>query len=300
MPLIIPSSASFGDSTTTEGPLRRYVLAQFRQDSDMEWVRELRGLLARDDLKWTNLRDNRVKLRQRRELWNRIERGVGQSTIIVIDPRPIEQQVIEALEAEGLEADNPERDAIILDSCATEVVRGTPISYLPDSLMRAVGSELYFPLGSIEQFAPQAIQTRLGGSLRHAMIFAARAHALFDLERLDDSVARTSDIFNSPLSRVLLAELLSVQRNFDVEHKKSAEVLNDAAQLISVEMYVNLPFVGEISNEPLVREVDSRAIDHIQGADIAAGWAREVLETSDVRSLGNTFERVWHNGVRIK
>ena len=35
-------------------------------------------------------------------------------------------------------------------------------------------------------------------------------------------------------------------------------------------------------------------------ADIAAGWAREVLETNEPSTLGARFDRVWINGRRIK
>jgi len=41
-------------------------------------------------------------------------------------------------------------------------------------------------------------------------------------------------------------------------------------------------------------------IDEIQAADIAVEWVRELLELSDIRSLGSQFERVWVNGKRIK
>jgi hypothetical protein len=45
-----------------------------------------------------------------------------------------------------------------------------------------------------------------------------------------------------------------------------------------------------------VEEVASTNIDHIQAADVAAGWAREILETSDAETLTKTFEGVIVNG----
>lgn len=50
----------------------------------------------------------------------------------------------------------------------------------------------------------------------------------------------------------------------------------------------------------LIRELDSRSINHIQAADIAAGWARETLELTDERALAHTFEKLWVNGNKIK
>jgi len=42
-----------------------------------------------------------------------------------------------------------------------------------------------------------------------------------------------------------------------------------------------------------LEKIDVRSI-------VAAGWAREMLELSDARTLGAQFERVWLNGRRIK
>jgi hypothetical protein len=47
------------------------------------------------------------------------------------------------------------------------------------------------------------------------------------------------------------------------------------------------------------REVDSRAINEIRAADVAAGWAREILELGDLRSIAATFRRVYFNGAKI-
>jgi hypothetical protein len=61
-----------------------------------------------------------------------------------------------------------------------------------------------------------------------------------------------------------------------------------------------LPTIGTLAPEPLVTEYDSTAIDELQASDIAAGWAREMLETGEPKTLGSRFERVWLNGRRIK
>ena len=48
-----------------------------------------------------------------------------------------------------------------------------------------------------------------------------------------------------------------------------------------------------------LQEFDSRAVDHIQAADISAGWAKELLDLNGERALPNTFERVVVNDVQI-
>ncbi len=71
-----------------------YVLAQFRSNLNFEWVRELRGTLARNELKHKDLVDNQVCLRRDRALWKRVSNGLGQATIIVIDLTPIHDVVV--------------------------------------------------------------------------------------------------------------------------------------------------------------------------------------------------------------
>jgi len=91
MALVIPVSCStFADASITEGPLRKYVLAQFRSDAELSWVAELRAVLATDELKYKQVRENRIKLKKDAQLWHRVERGIGQATLVVIDPAPVD------------------------------------------------------------------------------------------------------------------------------------------------------------------------------------------------------------------
>jgi hypothetical protein len=122
---------------------------------------------------------------------------------------------------------------------------------------------------------------------------------MFDLTAAD-SLAATDDVFRSPLAPVMLAELLATSRSFDEENPATLPVLNEAANEIGLALASGFPDWVDPETKPMIREVSSRAIDEIQAADIAAGWARELLELSEVRSLGSQFERVWVNGKRIK
>ena len=303
MSLIIPTATStFADACRTEGDAlgKKYVLAQFRSDADLEWVRQLRSLLVTDELKYTKLRDARPKLRLQRELWKKVEAGVGQATIVVIDARAFELQAKQLIGAGANFVRDDLANKMLIEECATAIIKHTPISYLPQELARTVPWGTYQPIASLDDFAPENIRKKLGGGLKQTMIFAARAHAIFDLPSLDSSTTATWDLFRAPLARVLLAELLATERNFDNEDPKTATLLNQAADEIANALGDQLPIVGTISDKPLVREVDSRGIDEVQAADVAAGWAREVLETNDATTLGARFERVWINGRRIK
>ncbi len=92
---------------------------------------------------------------------------------------------------------------------------------------------------------------------------------------------------------------------FDEENWQTVELLNEASEQIADALVEGLPQGASVSTEPLVREADSRAFDHVQAADLAAGWAREVIDNeimdgAGVRALGTQFERVWFNGHLVK
>jgi len=275
-------------------------LAQFRSDADFEWVRQLRSILVTEELKYVQFHAARPKLKAQRNFWKKIEAGVGQATIIVIDPDPIETQIRQSIKSEKLSPKDGFTDAHIIDECATAIIKHTPVSYLPQELSFAIPWGTYQPIASLADFAPENIKGKIGGGLKQTMIFAARAHAIFDLPSMDSYTSSTLDVFRSPLARVLLAELLATERHFDNENPNTASLLNRAADEIAVALGEQLPVVGTISDKPLVTEVDSKAIDEIQAADIAAGWAREMLETGEASVLGSRFDRVWVNGRKIK
>jgi hypothetical protein len=297
--LIIPTSVStYGDATRTSGKFQKYILAQFRSDADLEWVRRVRSKLVKAELKYGDLKENRPSLKKDGTLWTQIEKGVGQATIIVIDPGQYEPLAKDTLRKADIEKAGTEEKAIV-DACASEVLAGTPIAYLPMGLFRSVswaGTEIM----SLEKFRPLDLTGMLGGNLKHAVVFAARAHALFDV-RLLDAAQRTTDAFKSPrLARIILPEVLSTVRYFDTEYPLSVTVLNNAVEVIATEFERAYPEFDAFSDEPLVIETDSRGYDELQASDVAAGWAREMLELAEPRTLGAQFERVWLNGDRLK
>lgn len=299
MALIIPTAVStYGDATKTSGRFQKYILAQFRSDADLEWVRRTRSKLVKAELKFGDIKENRPALKKDHSLWPQIEKGVGQGTIIVIDPGEYEPLARETLLKADVEKAGSEIRAIV-NACTSEVLAGTPIAYLPDELHRALNWETT-EITSLDRFKPDQLADALGGSLKHAVIFAARAHAIFDVGLLD-SAKRTSDALKSPrLARVILPELLSTARFFDTEHPVSIDMLNEAVNVISSAVEDVFPDFDRKSDKPLVIETDSRGYDELQASDVAAGWAREMLELADVRVLGAQFERVWVNGRRIK
>jgi hypothetical protein len=180
MALIIPTAVStYGDATRTEGPFQKYVLAQFRSDADLEWVRRTRSKLVKAELKYKDFKEHRPSLRKDKELWSQIEKGVGQASIIVVDPGEYEPLAKETLLKEDVERAGT-REKAIIDACAVEILAGTPLAYLPMELHKAV-PWVESEITSLEPFKPTDLADALGRNLKHAVIFAARAHAIFDV-----------------------------------------------------------------------------------------------------------------------
>jgi hypothetical protein len=300
MAILVPIAYStYADATTTEGgPLCKYVLAQVRSDANLSWVADVKRALGVDELKWRIMREYRPRLRNMTDLWSAIEVGKRQATIVVIDPEPLGKLVKHRLMAEGAEEGRDFDDNTIIEGCASALVQGTPVAYLPTDLAKVVNCYPTFPHATFEDFTPDAIRSKIGRGLRDARVFAARAHATFDLSTHCGN--STTDAFRSPATPLVVAELLSTMRYFDNEHAKSAEFLNQATDAIADALENVLTTPGTVVREPLIKEYDSTAIDHLQAADVAAGWARELLELADLRALARSFERVLMNGAIIK
>lgn len=297
MALIIPEGlTTYGDATSTEGAgVKKYILAQFRSDAKLRWVLDLRTLLGIDELKWEALQTRRAWLKASHPAqWSAVEEGMRQASIVVIDPEPVQSAVRQSMGATQVPEDPKYRSEVVHNS-ALAIVGATPIAYLPNELDRCVDWSSYRPVATLTQFAPAEILLQLGGPqqralLRRAVVFAARAHATFDVAARDASVASTRDLFRSPLASVLLRELLSINRVFDNEDQASVAVLNRAAGVISERISA-----GGVKD--LVGEADSKSVDELQAADVAAGWARSLLDLGQPPDrLAWHFGTVWVNG----
>lgn len=298
MALIIPTDQStFGDATSVPGgPLSSYVLAQLPGKAELSWVSDMRSLLVVDELKWKLFQERREWLQAKSDLWKRVRSSMKSATIIVIKPTEIEDEIRALWTEQGAEEGADfDRDDLI-NTCATALIADTPVAYLPNHIARTLGLYALKPYLSFDRFAPESIKARIGGRLRDAKVFAARAHATFDTARVAQPGQRTVDVFRRPGAGVILRELLATERGFDEEHQKSVDVLNEASDVMAHALAGALARPGELSTQPLVREFSSRDVDQIQAADVAAGWAHELIALSNERALLETFGRVLLNG----
>ena len=343
---------TYGDASRTLGGRAdgKYILAVYRSDADLAWVGQVRAALSTSELKYKQVDANRPRLHADKEMWRRLEQGVGQATIFVIDPSPVHREVREALERSGAR-DGVDYDRnLVFERADHKLIEGTPLAWLDEELSRVSdptppasiawdtfdfpandvspfdddrhdrdvipptlrsvihysantvfpisgGRGITGPRGMSTSFSPQAIYERLGRNYRATTVFAARAHSLFDVAAQDE-LATTRDVYRSPLAWHLLRGLLVRRRTFDNENPRTVTVLNEAGREIA--RAVGHTNSVESTDSLLVREADSRSIDHLQAADIAAGWARDLADRGGLKVLATSFERLWINGDLVK
>lgn len=303
MALKFPCAAtSFGDAAWTRDlPLfRKYILAQFHSTSDFTWIRETRQLLGVRELKWSTLRSNELLLRDDPGRWTSIQDGINQASLIVIDTGRIHSRIFGRMLRDGadlMEYERPEGLKLLSDISADAIIRGTPIAHLSTSLSLAM-PRTALPQSFVERFTPSQIRDAVGPNLQHARVFAARAHAMFDVKETDNGELGTCDVFRSPSPSPIFTEIVHTRRSFDVEAPRTLPVLNDAAATIASCVSLGGP-VYPRSDQPFVYETDSVESDGLQAADIAAGYAREALTFSSDDSGVMNFRRIWINGRRI-
>jgi hypothetical protein len=132
--------------------------------------------------------------------------------------------------------------------------------------------------------------------LRDAELFTARAYSVLEFESKIDSYggSYTNSFRPLALGHGSLHRALTVPRVFDKDHAASVRVLNERISALQ-----GIGLQPEMKREQLIREEDSRAIDALQAADIAAGFARDLRDRKGLRALAAQFRRVLLNGIDL-
>lgn len=112
-------------------------------------------------------------------------------------------------------------------------------------------------------------------------------------------------IVGNPLYRGGLARnmerIKGLAHVFDVEHAKSVPLLNELVGQIAEVSGVRRQLATNTQQDNPVREASSTSSDHIQAADIAAGWASDLLvaTNNDFRALARQVRWITVNGVSV-
>ncbi len=284
---------TYGDSTKTPGQHvdeRCYILAQFLESSNFDWARDLRTALGGGELKYQKYIGLRHKVQADKNLWARVQQGTSEATIVVIENSFYINAIAYRLKEEGADLGHDVTFAAILREAALCMIDHAPIMRIPDLVPDLlVASSLMTPL-KLRQYTPEIVYGKIGEKFSDATVFAARAHATFDIDELGGA-ASTNELFLSPYRRRLISGVDKIERVFDKEHPKSAAMLNEILNSRDVSM----------THSPIrrVSESTSDSIDALQAADFCAGFASEIMMNSSddrERALRRHFRKVIFNG----
>ena len=135
--------------------------------------------------------------------------------------------------------------------------------------------------------------------LRDAVVLAARSHGMVSPSEMNALLERSfgGGTFDD-LTRAKYAG--EVTRVFDVEHPKSLPILNEFAERLAHAAGSPRQLAGSNSARR-ISETTSDDVDHIQAADIAAGWAVDLLTLTngDYKAVAQRFASAEVNGVVI-
>ena len=280
---------TYGDSTKTPGEHiddRCYVLAQFPETVNLDWARDLRASLGGGELKYQKYLGLRHKVQAYKQLWNRVLDGTSEATIVVIENAFYINAIAYRLREAGADLGHDVTFEGILREAALCMIDHAPIMRIPDLI-----PEIAFPgITKSRCYNAQSVFTSIGAKFSDAAVFAARAHATFDMDDLGRA-ASTNELFLAPFRTKLRFEVDQIDRTFDTEHPKSAAVLN--------EIFGSYDERSNNTHIPRISESRSDSNDWLQAADFCAGIASEMMMNAAndrERELRRHFRRVIFNG----
>jgi hypothetical protein len=278
---------TFGDSTKTPGQHvdeRCYILAQFLETSDLDWARDLRAALGGGELKYQKYLGLRHKTQANKKLWKRVLEGTSGATIVVIENSFYIDAIAYRLRKDGAELGHDVTFDAMLREAALCMIAHAPVMRLSGLI------EDLAPSIRHTAYTPELVYHSIGAKFSDATVFAARAHASFDIDDLE-TAASTNELFLSPYRSRLLAGFDKFERVFDNEHPKSAAMLNEIFRSYDLSS----------STVPVTRVSESSSDSNhwLQAADFCAGFASEIMMNAPddrERSLRRHFRKVIFNG----
>ena len=222
----------------------------------------------------------------KKKLWERVQAGTAEATIVVIENSFYINAIAYRLIEEGAELGHDITFDALLREAALCMIEHAPIMRIPDLIPDLLND----PAANPRTYSSAKVYGQIGEKFNDATVFAARAHAAFDMDDLSRAVS-TNELFLSPYRRRLLFEVDKIDRVFDEEHPKSAAMLNE----------IFGSHDARSSNTPLTRVSESRSDsnDWLQAADFCAGFASEKMMNAGndrERELRRHFRRVIFNG----
>jgi hypothetical protein len=286
----------------------KYVVAQFRSNASLGWVPDLRSFLNLPELKYRDFHPRRHQVMSNAEMWAKFEKGVQQAEITIVDPSVYKQAVIDDWldqKAEpGIDFDlkmvNDQSGEWMIQMSPLGIAEATSIDYYYEHVAFDETTGRFSPDAEFQDFSAPTIKRRAGGRLKDATVLAARSHAMLSPSERREVVAICSHSSSADYG-TRCALLAKMCRIFDVDHPGSVPILNEFSDRL-----IHAAGVGNVASllrgsSKMVSEEKSQSTDHIQAADMAAGWAVDLLIYShgDYVELAKRFAWVGVNGVVI-
>jgi hypothetical protein len=244
---------------------------QFPETSNLDWARDLRAVLGGGELKYQKYLGLRTQSNQTRSCGS-VQQGTAEASIVVINSFYI-HAIAYRLAEEGADLSHDVTFEAILREAALCMIDHAPVMRIPDLISDLIAD----PVTRTRAYSSEMVYRRIGEKFNDAAVFAARAHASFDMDDLSRAVS-TNELFLAPYRRRLQFEVGNIDRVFDEEHPKSAAMLNEIFGSYD-ERSRNTPVTG-------ISESRSDLNDWLQAADFCAGFASEIM-----MNAGNDRER---------
>lgn len=286
----------------------KFVIAQYRADAQLAWVQDLRSHLQQKELKYKDFHRFRHKVQANAGLWAKVQQGIFQAEITITNPKPYRDAIIlDWLDKQaeyGIDFD----EKTINEQTGQWLIKLSPLGIANISPMEFVWQYDINPMRRFVlssdtrgvDFTPATLKQRAGGGLKDALILSARSHAMVSPSERRELTAMALKLSDAPLA-TRLALIARMARIFDTDHPKSVPILNEFSDHMIHAAGVE-HFAHALSDpEKMISEQDSKNIDHIQAADMAAGWAVDILlyNGGEYRELAKRFASVNVNGVAI-
>jgi hypothetical protein len=297
----------YGDSTRTGD--NKYVLACFRADANLSWVVDLRSFLNIPELKYKDYSPRRHHVASNPRVQANLMRGLGDAELTIVDAQMYREDAYFGLVDKGAELGGDFDWTTLNDLAADGMLRDSPFGLTnPDTGFGfpADGTfrwrESYSDkLEELPAFDPTDLKRRAGGKLRDVEVLAARAHSIMS----PTEYRELQIIVNEPMLRLNfprnLERVKRLAHVFDEEHAKSVPLLNDLVGHLAEASGVPHGYALQMASTDPIREDQSTNSDHIQAADIAAGWAADLLlsTNNDYRALARQVRWITVNGIAV-
>lgn len=292
----------YGDSShTADG---KYIIASFRADANLGWVVDLRTFLNIPELKYKQYAplEKRNHVAANRPLYRNVITGLSAAELTIIDREKYSQKAQMRYTSKGATLGEDFGLSDVFADAARDMILDSPLGIQVNQIGSPMMQRMFRAKAQLQELPASHVTTiheRSGGKLKDAIVISARAHSMLSPTEFQE----LRDIAKYPYMQGMFAEnknrAAKLGHVFDHEHPKSLPILNELVSRLAQASGIPCHVAATLRLKGPVREESSATSDHIQAADFAAGWAADLLTStdSDFRALAAKVRWVSVNGI---